>query len=187
MTGYELTRFFESTARWVWTAPQSQIYPLLRKLELEGLIAGEEQVRGAKLRRTSYSITTKGLADLTDWLIAPHDEPNMRDPLLLQTLFFDMVDPDAADRVLREHISVLQNSVDQWSVHRAHLLARDTPLLAERLLQRDPSDHARIATLKAHVFDYLIQAARLRMDWAEEAISILHDEPVKPTAATVSV
>ncbi len=172
MTGYELTRFFESTARWVWTAPQSQIYPLLRRLEEEGLIVGEEQVRGEKLKRTSYSLTPLGHNDLIEWLGGIYEEPSMRDPMLLKVLYFDMVDPDVAERVLTEHIAALEIVIEQWSIHRARLLARDTPLLRERLRSRPESDHERIATLKAHVFGYLIESATLRIRWARTAIGI---------------
>lgn len=177
MSGYELTRFFESTARWVWTAPQSQIYPLLRKLEADGLIVGEEQLRGEKLKRTSYSLTSLGHANLVDWLGETHDEPSVRDPVLLKVLYFDMVAPDAAERVLRAHILELEGSIQQWSVHRARLLARDTPLLKERLRSRPEEDHERIATLKAHVFDFLVRSAELRVDWARNAIDIVHGRP----------
>ncbi len=174
MTGYDLTRFFESSARWVWSAPQSQIYPLLRKLEAEGLIEGEEQIRGEKLRRTSYSITPAGHRNLGGWLIEAYEEPNIRDPLLLKALFFDMVDAGKAELVLRNHVEELQANIEQWAVHRTRLLARDTPLLQKRLRHRDEEDHERIARLKAHVFDYLIDSARLRIEWAERAIELLH-------------
>ena len=182
MTGYELTRFFETSARWVWSASQSQIYPLLRKLESQGLIVGEEQFRGERLRRTSYSLTAGGRDELHAWLIESHEEPSMRDPLLLQALFFDMADPADVERVLRAHISELEDRITQWSVHHSRLLAQDTPLLVERLRHRDPRDHDRIARLKAHVFEYLISSARLRVRWAEEAMAIAVSSPVEANA-----
>jgi DNA-binding PadR family transcriptional regulator len=175
MTGYELTQFFDSSARWVWTAPQSQIYPLLRQMEAAGLITGEEQLRGEKLKRTSYTISATGLAELRRWIAEPHTEPNVRDAFLLQSLFFDMVSPEEAEVVLRKHIVESQEKLERWSAHQARLLAADTPLLKERLARRDPGDHDRIVKLKAHVFDALVQDARDRITWAEQTIAILHD------------
>ncbi|SFN60284.1 PadR family transcriptional regulator [Mycetocola miduiensis] len=173
MSGYELTQFFESTARWVWTAPQSQIYPLLTRMASDGLITGEEQVRGSKLKRTSYSITDSGVLELRHWLAEPHAEPNVRDAFLLQTLFLDMIPPAEAESVLRAHITQIEERREQWAAHRARLAAADTPLIRERLQRRDPAEHARIVNLKTHVFDYLIDSATHRIAWAEEAISIL--------------
>ncbi|MGW6173468.1 helix-turn-helix transcriptional regulator [Arthrobacter sp. NPDC055138] len=177
MTGYELTQFFESTARWVWTAPQSQIYPLLTKMATDGLIAGEEQVRGSRLKRTSYSITDAGLAELRRWLAESHAEPNVRDAFLLQVLFLDMIPPAEAEAVLRAHVAEIQDRREQWAAHRARLAAADTPLIQERLQRRDPADHARIVNLKTHVFDYLIDSATLRIEWAEKAIAIMGVSP----------
>ena len=176
MTGYELTQMFEATARWVWAAPQSNIYPLLKKLETSGLIAGEEQIRGAKLKRTLYSITPAGLDALRHWLGEDLGAPNPRDPLLVQSLFFDMVDPAIATNVLEAHIGELRNCLQLWSIHRDTLLAGDTELLRERLKRRAPAEHRRISRIKAHVFDFLIDSAELRVRWAQRMIEILHDD-----------
>jgi len=173
MTGYDLTRFFESTARWVWSAPQSQIYPLLGRLESEGLIVGDEQTRGQRLRRVAYAPTESGLVALREWIGESHDEPSLRDPLLLQSLFFDMIDPSDAAQVLNHTIEALRLKVAQWTVHRARLLARDTPLLVERLEHRPESDHQRVAEIKAHVFNHLIDTAELRIRWAEQMIAVV--------------
>ncbi|GAA5154840.1 PadR family transcriptional regulator [Microbacterium pseudoresistens] len=174
MTGYELTRFFESTARWVWTAPQSQIYPLLRKLEDSGWVEGEHQLRGKHQRRTEYSITPTGLTELRRWLGEPHEEPSQRDGLLLKALFFDLSEPENAQAVLEEHITELQDRIEQWSAHRAMLLAQETPLLTERLKNRPAQDHRRISELKAHVFDYLIRQGKLRQQWCQETLELVH-------------
>ena len=175
MTGYELTQFFESAAKWVWTAPQSQIYPLLRQMEKNGLIAGEVQLRGEKLKRTSYSLTDEGLAELRRWIAEPQVEPPTRDALLLQVLFSDLVEPEVCERVLRNHIAEQRAKIRLWREHEERLRAGDTPLLRERLAHRDPRDHRRIGALKAHVFTELVRAAEQRVTWAEEAIEILHD------------
>lgn len=179
MSGYELTQFFEASARWVWSAPQSQIYPTLKQMEKAGLIEGEEQVRGARLKRTAYSITQAGLDELRRWLSESRPEPSVRDPFLLQSLFLDMVEPDAAEAVLREEISQLRARADQWIAHRERVLAGATPLLQERLQRRDPRDHERIIHLKAHVFDHLIESAEARIRWAEEAIQLLRGVPAE--------
>lgn len=183
MSGYELTQFFESTARWVWTAPQSQIYPLLRSMEKDGLLAGEEQVRGVKLKRTSYTLTDAGREELTRWLGEVRPLPANRDAFLLQSLFLDMVEPRVAAEVLAAHIQQQRELIEQWSAHQARLLASDTPLLRERLQRREPDQHERMVRMKAHTFASLIDAASSRIEWAEEAARILGTEPVPAAAA----
>jgi DNA-binding PadR family transcriptional regulator len=185
MSGYELVRFFDSTARWVWTAPQSQIYPLLKKLERQEWIVGEDQVRGKRLRRTSYSLTDLGLEELRRWLGESHIEPGVRDALLLKSLFFDLARAEEARSVLEAHIEELETRIGQWSAHRARLIARDTPLLRERLAHRPIDDHQRIALLKAHVFDFLIESAQGRIRWCLETIAILEGARVQVSATSL--
>src|SRR5437667_5199276 len=72
MTGYELVQFFDQSMNWVWSAPQSQIYPRLREMEERGLIEGRKEIRGEKLERTVYSLTEEGLEELVRWVA---DEP----------------------------------------------------------------------------------------------------------------
>ena len=173
MTGYELTQFFESSARWVWSAPQSQIYPALKRMETDGLIAGEEQVRGERLKRREYSITELGQAELREWLAQPQTDQSLRDPFLLQALFLDMLDPDDAEQVLVQEATQLRRKADQWARHRDKLLAGDTPLLRERLKHLPPSGHARTSRLKAGVFSHLTQSAEARLAWIEQTIAEL--------------
>lgn len=173
MTGYELTQFFEVSARWVWSAPQSQIYPTLKQMEADGLIAGEDQVRGTRLRRRSYAITADGRAELERWLLEDHGEAPLRDPFLLQMLFLDMVDPDEAVPVLRREADGQRAQLERWRDHRALIEAGDTPLLRERLTRRDPQDHARIIELKAAVFEHLESVALDRLRWLEATIQRL--------------
>ena len=37
LTGYDLVRYFQGTLGFLWSAPQSQIYPELRRMEAAGL------------------------------------------------------------------------------------------------------------------------------------------------------
>lgn len=173
MTGYELGQFFEASANWVWSAPQSQIYPLLRQLHQQGLVSAEEGTRGERMRRVTYSLTDDGLHDLQVWLRQEHEQPTLRDAVLLQSVFLDMIEPHEADAVIARHVERLQVDIERWEAHRAALLARTAPLLQERLKHRPEEDHDRVAHLKAHVFDLLIESAKLRIEWAQRARAIV--------------
>ncbi|MGC5015874.1 PadR family transcriptional regulator [Streptosporangium sp. DT93] len=176
MNGYELTRFFEAAPRWVWSAPHSQIYPALRRMEQAGLIEGRQEIRGTKLRRMVYSITERGLEELRAWVGTDHAAAPVRDAFFLKALFFDMIDPQRAASVLRAHIAEQEELIAEWRAHREALLDRDTDLLRERLRNRPPAEHDRIATLKAHVFAGQIAVAQARADWAREGLRLLAED-----------
>ena len=46
LTGYDLVRYFQGTLGFLWSAPQSQIYPELRRMESEGLVTATVKPRG---------------------------------------------------------------------------------------------------------------------------------------------
>ncbi|MFC4943744.1 PadR family transcriptional regulator [Pseudonocardia sp. GCM10023141] len=174
MSGYELAQFFDSGSGWVWSAPQSQIYPHLRRMEAAGLITGERTVRGSKLERTIYSLTATGKSRLLEWLGAYHAPPPPRDPFALQALLFDILAPEEATTVLKAFIEEQERIAERHEVQAARLRALDTPLLVERLRHRPPEDHARIGRMKAHVFAGKAAAARQQVAWAREAIALAH-------------
>jgi DNA-binding PadR family transcriptional regulator len=173
MSGYELSQFFDSSTGWVWTAPHSQIYPLLGKMHNDGVIESEDQVRGNKLKRKVYSITPRGLDELTSWISVPHHSVGSRDPLLTQALLFDMIDPDRAADVLHTFIAEQESIARESREHSKRLLAKETPLLKERLKNRPTHDHDRIARLKAHVFEGQAQVAETRAAWARAELDLL--------------
>ena len=68
LTGYELTKAFDSDIGEFWSAQHSQIYPQLRKLEEAGLITHQDELSGEKLNRKRYAVTPSGSDKLNAWL-----------------------------------------------------------------------------------------------------------------------
>jgi len=176
MTGYELTQFFDASTGWVWSAPQSQIYPLLRQMERDGLIEGEDQVRGSRLQRTVYSITDQGVAQLRSWAATYHPPPPPREPFFLQALYFDSLPPEQARAVLTAYLSDQRAAAEAAQQHREQLLAGETMLVKERLARRPRAEHEAIVRLKANVFAGVAAVAQARASWAEAELVLL-DEP----------
>jgi len=173
MSGYELSQFFDSSTGWVWTATHSQIYPLLGKMEAEGIIESENKIRGTKLNRKIYTITPSGMTELLQWVSTPHPTSGTRDSVLTQALLFDMIDPARAASILRNYITEQQTIARDSRAHSRHLAAKDTPLLKERLKNRPSDDHERIARLKAHVFEGQALVAEARVAWARGELRLL--------------
>jgi len=183
MNGYELSQAFETSLAWVWVAPRSQIYPTLRKMEAEGLIEAERQVRGTKLERRVYSVTDAGLAELRRWVAEPFDTTMKRDPVLLQGLFLDLVDPDVAAKIF-EHVIDEQRAIVEYGerLHREILASDLLPVHQRRLARRPPDEREYVATLKAHAFAGAAAQAKARIAWAEEGIRLLRHGPAADSA-----
>jgi DNA-binding PadR family transcriptional regulator len=187
MSGYELSQFFDSSTGWVWTAPHSQIYPLLAKMQAEGFVQSENHVRGTKLNRKFYSITPSGLAELMEWIGTSHPQSANRDPVLTQALLFDMIDPEVAVQVLERFIAEQDGIAREARAHSGRLAAKDTPLIRERLRNRPSRDHDRIAKLKANVFEGQAMVADARIAWARTEIDLLRaDAPAGDEGGTTA-
>lgn len=177
MNGYELTKFFDSGARWIWSAPQSQIYTTLRKMWRDGLVEGTEHARTTKASSTVYSITDSVRDELIRWVSAASDLGPPRDSFFLQSLYFDIVDETVSARVLDHFIAENEARIETWQRHHDALVNKETPLIRERLSKRPAEQHDRIARIKAHAFQGEIDRARALVQWAKEAKDIVADGP----------
>ncbi len=176
MTGYDLKRFFDGSAEWLWSAKHSQIYPLLASLEAEGLVSSEEGVRGEFQRRVVHSLTEAGRAELLSWVGSVHPQPGERDPFLLQAVFFDMVGDEEVRRVLTAYRDEQREAYEAARAHSLALAAGETPLIKERLRVR-PEESGRMRSMKARAFAARAEVARVRWQWAEEYLADLTGDP----------
>lgn len=100
-TGYAIKAEIERSTRHFWGASIGGIYPGLKRLADEGLVAREDDPRGEG-RRHSYQLTVSGEAVLRDWLTHPAEEPvELRDEGLLKLRFAEVLTPDERTAVVR--------------------------------------------------------------------------------------
>lgn len=167
MTGYQLGAFFETSANWVWSAKLSQIYPLLNVMAEEGVVRSEDESHGRR-RSTRYSITEVGRAELYEWVGAVHRPTALRDPMLLQALFMDVLDADRIDVVLDEYVSEMRRRIADLREHQRALVKGETELIRERMKGRPEVEHDRMQAMKAVVFSGLIRHCEASISWAED-------------------
>src|SRR3974390_575444 len=101
-TGYDIKQLVDKSTRHFWAASYGQIYPELRRLEEQGLLAGQPEPRGGRAR-TVYTLTPAGGAAVTDWL----DDPDEAIPFevraegMLKLFFSDAATPEQQIRNVR--------------------------------------------------------------------------------------
>ncbi len=94
-SGYDIKAAVDRSTRFFWAASYGQIYPELRRLEAEGLIAGEDAPNGARGRRV-YELTDSGRKALEEWLLGPSTTIEYRDESLLRLFFSDTLPREQA-------------------------------------------------------------------------------------------
>ena len=116
MTGYELSKEFETTLFEFWNAKHSQIYPELKSLNAEGLIQYRVEITGNVLEKKVYTITDEGRRDFSEWeeTLCPIQTAS-KDESRLRLFFLDGASPDFQQRFLADQLS-------QHQTHLEHLL-----------------------------------------------------------------
>jgi PadR family transcriptional regulator, regulatory protein AphA len=100
-SGYEIKQLVDGSARFFWAASYGQIYPELKRLENEGMIAGTDSAQGAR-QRTVYKLTAAGKRAVREWIAGPPQVFELRDEGLLELFFAGSVDPARLPEIARE-------------------------------------------------------------------------------------
>jgi DNA-binding PadR family transcriptional regulator len=87
LSGYDIRKGFQNSIGYFWAESYGQIYPALKRLADEGLIAPTSSSSNGRKRRQTYVVTDAGRTALREWLALPfHNEPPRNEFLL--KLFF---------------------------------------------------------------------------------------------------
>ena len=112
LSGYDIRKGIQQSLGYFWAESYGQIYPALKRLADEGLIAPSKAKGNGRTRRQTYVLTDAGRAALREWLALPfHNEPP-RNEFLLKLFFAGEASPDVAIA----HIQDLNERNRRWLV-----------------------------------------------------------------------
>lgn len=83
-SGYSLKNVMKKTSDFYWSESNAQIYPVLKKLELLGLVTSKADEQSGARHKKVFSITTKGIDTLIQWLHKDSVLALYREEFLLQ-------------------------------------------------------------------------------------------------------
>jgi DNA-binding PadR family transcriptional regulator len=70
-SGYELTRRFDRSIGYFWSATHQQIYRTLRTMEADGWVSAKVVVQQGRPDKKVYTVSDAGRSELTRWIAAP--------------------------------------------------------------------------------------------------------------------
>ena len=70
-SGYELTRRFDRSIGYFWTATHQQIYRTLRTMEADGWVSATVVAQQGRPDKKVYTVSDAGRAELARWIAAP--------------------------------------------------------------------------------------------------------------------
>lgn len=173
MTGYDLSKLFQQSVSHVWNAPDSQIYPELKRMEKDHLVVGKEVPWGPKGRKRQYTISPEGLQAFKQWMNEPVAYSPERDPAHLKAAYLEWATPEGARMILEAHREHFENKLSDWKLKHQEIESISNDLLSKRLNAFPTSQHKQIIAFKLFTYEGLIQRAQHEIAWARQGIQLL--------------
>jgi DNA-binding PadR family transcriptional regulator len=172
-TGYDLLQAFDSSIGFVWHAAHTQIYPELRRMEAEGLLASLEVPRGPRAHKREYRITELGLTTLRRLASTPVEPSPEKDPYRLKAAYLEWADPDGARQQFQLHLAHYRRWLSEWQEIERGIAAGVDPVVNERLAARPPAEHRAIVAAKLFAYQGMISRAKMEIEWAQRGLALL--------------
>lgn len=175
LTGYEAYKRFQGSVGQIWHAPDSQIYPELRRMEAGGLLEATTMPWGPKRNKTRYSITEAGVDELKSWLRDDIPYSRDRDPVRLKIAYLEWGGRADAERHLNRHLEFYREQVCLWEAEIAQLKNLSSEALSRRLSPRPEREWSRIVGYKVLAYEGLVMRGRAEIAWAQYGLQSVTD------------
>ncbi len=161
-SGYDLKQRFGQSVRHFWHAELSQIYPVLSKLEKDGMLTSENVPSDKGPSRKIYSRTARGTSSLKSWI---SDGPVCRTErlaYLTQLFFLDAVN-------MAQRISFMENLRSDFAERLGELKAIEENWSSEDPRYPDELPDQELykqMTLRSGLMKY-----KMMTEWCEECLN----------------
>lgn len=159
-SGYDIKKFCDQTIAHFWQENYGHIYPVLRRLETEGLIRGETERTAGNPPRNIYFVTEKGRGALEDWLRSAPERQPPRMELLLKLFFGGLMPFEQVIAMIEKGRQYYRQLIETYAE-----IERKTPAEKTRAEDQYPFQ---LATLR-----FGLSNARAGLDWCEETLETL--------------
>ena len=132
-SGLELTRRFDKSIGYFWSATHQQIYRELGKLEAEGQIRALTPEQPARGQKKSYEVLPAGRAELARWTASAQDPKPLRDTMLLRLRAAAVVGTDGIEADLRRHLDLHRRQLAEYEEIEQHDFPPDRDSPQDRL------------------------------------------------------
>jgi len=168
MTGYQLSKDFNESYKYIWYANSSQIYNELCKMEQDGWLTSKRVIQDEKPNKRVYSITEKGRSELLSWLSTPATDVmstiTSKSAFLLRVLFAGYTSKESSLTLLHSFRDLyLSHKTTQSNIREA--ITQD-----ELEYDKEIAMYWKIVALHGEIMN------EARLKWVEQAIKIVENE-----------
>ena len=163
MSGYDIKKMTDMSISHFWSENFGHIYPVLKKMEAEGLVTKSVEETEGRPNRNIYSITPAGRRELVEWLLLPVESLSFRNELLLKIFFADQI---PVERI----IEMVEEERERFSCKLKEFRRIDDNLKADPGYRDDERIPFWLMTLS-----FGIHSSSAAVSWCDETIKILHE------------
>ena len=163
MSGYDIKKFTDISISYFWNENFGHIYPVLKKMEEDGLVTKRVEATEGRPNRNVYSITDSGKDELQGWFSISPEEHSIRNELLLKIFFGALTSKEKIINMIKDEKERIEkkfealNSIEEMIVaNKGDKFEGDRPFWLITL---------RFGKKTSHVIS----------EWCDEAIKILSD------------
>jgi DNA-binding PadR family transcriptional regulator len=114
MSGYDIRKFVQQHLGYFWKESYGQIYPMLKRMQSQGLVQVRVERQSGKPNRQVYSLAAAGNKEFEKWLAERPAPPSPRNELLLKIFFGHRGRPQDAIRQVEELRSTHQRLLQEY-------------------------------------------------------------------------
>lgn len=122
-SGLDLTRRFDRSIGFFWSATHQQIYRVLARMETDGWVRSATVAQAGRRGKQEYAVTDEGRAELQRWLAAPGPAEPSRSELAVKLRAASYGDREAVLAQVRDHLADHATRLSHYET----LAARDFP------------------------------------------------------------
>jgi DNA-binding PadR family transcriptional regulator len=178
-SGYELTRRFDRSIGYFWSASHQQIYRTLRTMEDDGWVTAKVVIQRGRPDKKVYTVSATGRAELARWIAAPlGDGGPARGGALSDTRTREIA--VKLRGAVYGYTSALRTQISALRAERAQLL--DAYRAFEKTQFPDPAALDGSALHQYLVLRGGIRAEEGTIDWLDEVTGRLNPAPAPAPA-----
>lgn len=164
-SGYDLTKNFESSIGYYWSAKHQQIYKTLADMHKDEWVNVKTAKQASKPDKKLYSITVIGEQALRDWAILPTKSPARKNQLLIKLLLVRLVGP----KPILEQLNVRLKEV--------YVLIGEYSKVEKEYFTPKPGPDTHIKNITSYLtLRHGMLSAHAELDWLHEAIETLENQ-----------
>jgi DNA-binding PadR family transcriptional regulator len=103
MSGYDLKKIIQDSSFMHWSGNNNQIYKALVELLEKGMVTNEVMHQESSPSKKVYTITSKGLASLKEWVLIPSEASEIRKPFLVHLAWSKQLNTRELTKLIDEY------------------------------------------------------------------------------------